>query len=140
MKIAAPVTHGKDAIDTFFGRAPFFAVKDTETGAITFEPNPAAQAEGGAGIKAAQAIVDLGVEALLVPQVGQNAQDVLVAGGVDVFQSSGGNLEANFKDLEAGALSKLLEAHAGYHSGGHGGGHGGRGGHGNGGNHGGGAR
>ena len=140
MKIAAPVTQGKDAIDTFFGRAPFFAVKDTETGAITFEPNPAAQAEGGAGIKAAQAIVDLGVEALLVPQVGQNAQDVLVAGGVDVFQSSGGDLEVNFKALEAGTLNKLLEAHAGYHSGGHGGGHGGRGGHGNGGNHGGGAR
>ena len=86
MKIAAPVTQGKDAIDTFFGRAPFFAVKDTETGAITFEPNPAAQAEGGAGIKAAQAIVDLGVEALLVPQVGRTRRMFWFCWGVMSFK------------------------------------------------------
>ena len=120
MKIAAPVTQERNAIDAFFGRAPLFAVKDTEAGTIVFEANPAAQAEGGAGIKAAQAIVDLGVEAAIVPQVGQNAQDVLVGGGVEVFQSIEGDLEANFKACEEGKLNKLLEAHGGYHAGGHG--------------------
>ena len=36
---------------------------DTETLAVEVLPNPAAQAQGGAGILAAQALVDAGVDA-----------------------------------------------------------------------------
>lgn len=61
MKIIMPVDEEKDTICATFGRAPYFAVHDTETGRTEILDNPAAQAEGGAGLKAAQFVLDCNV-------------------------------------------------------------------------------
>jgi predicted Fe-Mo cluster-binding NifX family protein len=60
MKIAIPLE--EKTLDTSvcasFGRAPFFLFYDTETKESIFVDNSAATSTGGAGIKAAQIIVD----------------------------------------------------------------------------------
>jgi hypothetical protein len=51
-----------------FGRAPFFMLYDSETKNASFIDNNAASSQGGAGIRAAQNIVDSKADALLTPR------------------------------------------------------------------------
>ena len=60
MKIAIPVNGDQVTVCPSFGRAPYFWVSDTESGDKSVLENPAAHSEGGAGIRAAQAVLDLG--------------------------------------------------------------------------------
>jgi len=60
MKIAIPVDEKslESNVCVSFGRAPYFLIYDTETKESIFLDNGAAASTGGAGIKAAQTIVD----------------------------------------------------------------------------------
>ena len=73
MIIAIPVNENRDDTDicVSFGRAPFFLFHDTDTGKSELVSNSAAQAPGGAGIKAAQFVVDKGAKALITPRCGE---------------------------------------------------------------------
>jgi predicted Fe-Mo cluster-binding NifX family protein len=100
-----------------FGRCPTFIFVETE--AMTFEavPNPALSASGGAGIQAAQFVVEHGAEAVLTGNVGPNATDVLQAAGVAVYLNSETSVRAAVEALKAGRLpiarGANVEAHAG---------------------------
>ncbi|NLB61607.1 MAG: dinitrogenase iron-molybdenum cofactor biosynthesis protein, partial [Clostridiales bacterium] len=79
MKIAIPVDEKtlESSVCVSFGRTPYFLIYDIETKESKFLDNSAAASTGGAGIKAAQTIVDNKVNALLTPRCGQNAADVI---------------------------------------------------------------
>ena len=53
----------------------------------TFIENSAANSEGGAGIKAAQNVVDSKAEILITPRCGQNAADVLQAADIKIYKT-----------------------------------------------------
>lgn len=121
MKIAIPVDE-KDMgtnVCVSFGRTPYFLVYDTETKQSTFLDNSAAASTGGAGIKAAQTIVDNKADALLTPRCGENAADVLKAADIKIFKTTSDPAKDNIDAFIAGKLSLLDEIHAGFH--GHGG-------------------
>ena len=117
MIIAIPINEDREDTDicVSFGRAPFFLFHDTETGKSERISNSAAQAQGGAGIKAAQFVVDKGVKALITPRCGENSAQVFKAADVAIYQSSGANAEQNLADLKAGKLTLLGSFHAGFH-------------------------
>ena len=120
MRIAIP-TDGNQMETTVcpsFGRTPFYALYDTETKTFEFMDNSAASSTGGAGIKAAQSLVDAGVEVLLTPRCGENAADVLKAAGVKMFKTSGTSVSENLKAYEENRLEPLSEIHPGFHHGG----------------------
>ncbi len=121
MKIAIPVD--KDIMSTevcvSFGRAPYFLLYNTETRESEFIENSAAESAGGAGIKAAQTIVDNQADALLTPRCGQNAADVLKAANIKLYKTEGSSAEENISKFIKGELPLLAEIHAGFH--GHGG-------------------
>ena len=75
MKISIPVDEKslESNVCVSFGRAPYFLIYDTETKESIFLNNGAAASTGGAGIKAAQTIVDNKVNTLLTPRCGENA-------------------------------------------------------------------
>ena len=60
MKIAMPVDEKtmESTVCISFGRTPYFLIYDTETNESVFLDNSAAASQGGAGIKAAQTVVD----------------------------------------------------------------------------------
>ncbi len=118
MIIAAPATESKTEVDDFFGRAPYLAVRNTETGETDFIDNPAVSAESGAGVKAAQVMIDNHVEAVCMPQCGKNAQDALLAAGIKILRNVESDLEASFAAMAAGQLEELADAHGGFHWGG----------------------
>jgi predicted Fe-Mo cluster-binding NifX family protein len=81
MKIAVP-SEGNTidrSVCQSFGRTFYFAVVDSETLEYKVIDNQAVSSQGGAGIKAAQAVVDSGAGAVVTFHCGQNAADVLKA-------------------------------------------------------------
>lgn len=121
MKIVIPVDY-KDMeanVCVSFGRAPYFLVYDTETKESTFIDNSAAASTGGAGVKAAQIIVDNKADVLLTPRCGENAANILKAGDIKIFKTADSLAKENINAFIKGKLALLDEIHAGFH--GHGG-------------------
>lgn len=119
MKIAIPVDDV--SMDTniciSFGRTPYFLIYDTETKDAVFLDNSAAACQGGAGIKAAQTIVDNKAEALITPRCGENAAEVFQAADIKIYQAKGTMLKHNLQAFESGELELLNEIHPGFHGG-----------------------
>ncbi len=117
MIVAVP-TQGKNLdaeVNSTFGRASNIVFVNTD--AMDFEviENPGASAQGGAGIKAAQALVDKKAEVLIAFECGQNAANVLKAAGISIYKSVPGTVIEVISKLKAGELVPLLDIHAGYH-------------------------
>ncbi len=119
MRIAIPVEENQKEICPSFGRAPLFYLYDTETKEGIYVENAAINAPGGAGIKAAQVILDVKADVVLVPRCGENAAKVLEAGGVRLYESVGVSVAENLQAYFDGKLTVLTDIHPGFH--GHGG-------------------
>ncbi len=63
--------------DKRFGRAAYFCVYNEDNGQATFIENQTAQVNGGAGTKAAEKMVELGVEKVISGDFGPKAKDLL---------------------------------------------------------------
>lgn len=116
MKIAIPVDDNRVTVSISFGRTPLFLFVDTETGEKEYLDNSAAASQGGAGIKAAQILVDNGVDVLLTPRCGENAAAVLQAAEVSMYKTAGDSVEENLAAFKAGKLELLSEIHSGFHN------------------------
>ena len=117
MIIAIPVNEKnlESNICESFGRTPYFLIYDINTKKSQFIENDAATSSGGAGIKAAQIIVDHRVNALLAPRCGENAADVLKTGDIKIFKTANTSAKDNIDFFMAGKLHILDEIHAGFH-------------------------
>lgn len=117
MKIVIPVDN--NSMDTnvciSFGRAPYFLLYNTESEEMSFMDNSAAASQGGAGIKAAQSIVDSGAAAIITPRCGDNAAEVIKAAGVKIYKTVNNSIQDNLKAFEGGKLNLLGEIHPGLH-------------------------
>ena len=118
MKIAIPTDENniKTSVCISFGRAPFFMIYDSETKQADFMDNAAASSQGGAGIKAAQSIVDNKAEVVLTPRCGDNAAEVLAAEGVKIYKTKEGSAMENIEEFLSGNLPLLTESHPGFHN------------------------
>ena len=118
MKIVVPVNEDRTTVCPSFGRAPYFSLTDTDTDKTEVVENAAADSEGGAGIRAAQAVLDMGAEALITPRLGENAANVLKAAGVRLYKPKLDGAQANVDALLVGFLEPLTAIHPGFHHGG----------------------
>lgn len=118
MKISIPVFNKsmESGIAESFGRSPYFLIYDTETKMSEFIDNAAIASQGGAGIKAAQTVVDSGAVAVLVPQCGENAANVLKEAGLKIYKTINNSIQDNINALNEGKLSLLENIHAGFHN------------------------
>ncbi len=93
-------------VDPRFGRAPYYIIVDTENpDNFRSIPNPQAQAASGAGIAAAQMVVQEGVQAVISGAFGPNAQAVLQSAGIRMFTAPSGITVAQALEmLENGTL------------------------------------
>jgi len=97
MKIAIPVEDKsiQSKVCISFGRTPYFLIYDTDTKNSMFLDNSAAASQGGAGIKAAQAITDEGVTALITPRCGENAAAVLTPANITIYKTKNDSIKDN---------------------------------------------
>lgn len=122
MRIAIPANEKnmEKVVCPSFGRAPYYLIYDIEKSEGAFIENSAASSQGGAGIKAAQIIVDNKVDALITPRCGQNAADVIKGANIKIYKSKSVSLNDNIKAFLENELSDLNDFHAGFHgNGGH---------------------
>lgn len=87
-----------------FGRCPAFVVVDSDTMEFRGTENAGAAAGGGAGIQAAQWVIEQGVEGLLSYNVGPNAFAVLEQAGVPVYRIEGGTVREVVQALNENKL------------------------------------
>lgn len=115
MIIAIPVEDNEVEICPSFGRTPLFYIYDTETKEGKYIENEAMNSPGGAGIKAAQTVIDEKAEVVLVPRCGENAAKVLEAGGVKLYESVGLSIEDNIQAFLDNKLGIVTDIHPGFH-------------------------
>lgn len=108
MKIAFTTSGaGLDApLESRFGRAPKFLVYDDASEQIQMIDNAEnVNAAQGAGIQAAQALVDLGVDCLVTGHCGPKAYRVLEASGIKVYNTDAATISQALEALHSGDLS-----------------------------------
>ena len=92
-------------VDPRFGRAKFFIVVDTESGAPAAHDNAQnVNAAQGAGIQAAQNLVELDVEAVLTGNVGPKAFSTLQAADIKMYIGATGSVAHAVEQFRAGQL------------------------------------
>jgi len=100
----------KDFLDSRFGRCKYFLIYDTEKDKVTVLENAAKNAGGGAGIVAAQQIIDESTDVLITGHLGPNAYDMIKDSGIKAYK--GENISSNIliKKYKNGELSEIKEA------------------------------
>jgi predicted Fe-Mo cluster-binding NifX family protein len=100
-----------------FGRCPYFVFVDTESMALEAVENPALASGGGAGVQAAQFIIEKGAQAVVSGNVGPNAFQVFQSAGLPVYSFSGGTVREAAEAFKAGRLTAVGGATAPEHAG-----------------------
>ena len=118
MKIAIPVEQNQiqTIISASFGRAPFYLIHNTENNQNEFIDNSALLSQGGAGVKAAQILLDQNVDVLIAPRCGENAALLLREGGVSLYKNNSEQPEKLIESFKQSQLELLIDIHAGYHN------------------------
>ena len=104
-------------LDPRFGRCQYFIIIDPDTMDFEAMVNESAMASGGAGIQAAQTIVNSGINALITGNVGPNAFDVLSAAGIETMTGASGTIRHALEQYKSGSLQPAAGATVDAHSG-----------------------
>ena len=105
------------AVDPRFGRCQYFLFVDTDTMDFEAVGNPAFVAGGGAGIQAAQLVVNKGSDVVITGNVGPNAFQALQAAGLKIVTGAQGAVRNVVEDFKGGAFgyagAPSVESHHG---------------------------
>jgi predicted Fe-Mo cluster-binding NifX family protein len=100
-------------VDARFGRARFFIVVDTGTGKFSAHDNAQnLNAMQGAGIQAAEDVINMDVDAVVTGKVGPRAFRTLRAGGVGIYIGAAGLVKNALEQFSADELQPASEPKA----------------------------
>ena len=118
MIIAIPTDYNTNdtTVCVSFGRAPYYLIYDTGTKNTSFLLNTAANSAGGAGIKAAQMIVDNKADYFISLSCGVIAANVLSSANIYIYKYIFASCMYYFFSFNRGKLSILDNIHPGYHN------------------------
>jgi predicted Fe-Mo cluster-binding NifX family protein len=100
-----------------FGRCPMYVFVDTDSMAAESVENPAISAGGGAGIQAAQFVVERGAQAVVSGNVGPNAFNVFQSASVPMYLFDGGTVRDAVEAFRSGKLQSTTDANVQAHAG-----------------------
>ena len=119
MKIAISST-GPDLdaeVDPRFGRCRYFVIVDSETKEFEVLDNQTGMTSSGAGIQAAQMVVNAGVNSVITGNLGPNAADTLAAAGLKTYLGVSGTVREALQQYKSGQLQEssgpTVESHFG---------------------------
>jgi len=117
MKIVVATTAGglDDTVSPVFGRSPTFTIVDVEGKKIknsSVIQNQYAGAMGGAGIQAAQTVINQGAKAVIAGNYGPNASMVFNQAGVEMVSAQGISVRDAVSKYLEGELSPVTTATA----------------------------
>jgi len=104
-------------VDPRFGRCPYFVIVNSETMKFDIVSNDSTNAAHGAGIQAAQTVVNSGAKVVITGNVGPNAFKVLSATGIKVLTGVSGSISQAIKKFKNGELQETNNPTVGGHFG-----------------------
>jgi predicted Fe-Mo cluster-binding NifX family protein len=117
MKIGISAT-GKDKdslMDMRFGRCEYFQIYDTQNEEVKIIENKAQSASGGAGIAAAQQLIDEKVDIIITGNLGPNAFKVIGKAGVKPYKCERMSICSAVEKYNKGDLLELTQAGPAHH-------------------------
>ncbi|WP_406659906.1 NifB/NifX family molybdenum-iron cluster-binding protein [Methanolobus sp. ZRKC3] len=114
MKICVTATsEGLNApVDPHFGRCQYFVIVDSDTMEFESIANTSSSASGGAGIKAAQQILNKNIGALITGSVGPNAFPILSSENIEVYGFATGSVSEAVSSYNDGMLESIGSANS----------------------------
>jgi len=91
-------------VDPRFGRSQYFIIVDPAIRAFEVVNNEAAALSGGAGIQAAQTVVNAGADTVVTGSLGPNSTNALMAAGLKVYLGASGTVRESLEQLKEGRL------------------------------------
>lgn len=117
MKIAMS-SHGTEAdslLDVRFGRCKYFQIHNTEGGKIKILENNGQFSGSGAGIAAAQQVLDENVDVIITGSLGPNAFKIINKSGIKVYKCESIVVSSVLEKLEKGELKELTQSGPAHH-------------------------
>ncbi|MBN2073747.1 MAG: NifB/NifX family molybdenum-iron cluster-binding protein [Actinobacteria bacterium] len=93
-------------VDPRFGRCPYFIIYDTSNDNFEVVNNQGRQAMGGAGIQAAQLVIDSKADAVISGNIGPNSYHVFSSASIKVYSGVSGTIEEAINKLKKGELKE----------------------------------
>jgi predicted Fe-Mo cluster-binding NifX family protein len=90
-----------------FGRCQTFMFVNSDTFDFEVLPNPARDASGGAGVQAAQLVLQHGAEAVIARRLGPNAFRLIHSSGIPAYVLEGATVRETVRAFQAKRLRKL---------------------------------
>lgn len=109
-----------DKLDQRFGRCSYFVIYDSDKGSSYTLENKGQSSGGGAGIAAAQQIIDEEVEVVITGNMGPNAYNLMKSSEIKVFHCENASCMEAIKSYEDKKLEEISSAgpsHMGMNSG-----------------------
>lgn len=101
-------------IDERFGRASYFLIVNTDDDSFDVIDNTVnVNAMGGAGVQAAQDVIDKGVEWILTGSMGPKAYDVISSAGVKIGSGASGTVRDALARLKENGFDPLDQSGVG---------------------------
>lgn len=119
MKIAV-VAKGKtlrSQVDDRFGRCLFFIVVDLESMGFEAIKNPGLEERDAAGIEACRILINKGVDAVVVKNIGHNALVTLNGSGIRVYVGASGTVFNAIEKLKKEELASTERPTVGFQDG-----------------------
>jgi len=110
MKICVSATSNslEASVDPRLGRCPYLIIVDTETMQFEAVPNiTSGSMGGGAGIQAAQIIINKGAKVVITGNVGPSALQALSAAGISVITGAYGSVREVVEKYKRGELKEV---------------------------------
>jgi predicted Fe-Mo cluster-binding NifX family protein len=121
MKVAISAT-GKTTdtlLDMRFGRCEYFQIYDTESGEVKIIENKGQLSGGGAGIAAAQQLIDEKIDVIITGSLGPNAYEIIEKSEIKSYKCGDISINSVLEKFNKGELSELKEAGPAHNSMGH---------------------
>lgn len=117
MKIAIS-SFGKSTTDLLnkrFGRCEYFQIYDNENNQVKVIENEGLKAGGGAGIAAAQQLVDENIDTLITGNLGPNAFEIIEKSKISAYKSDEILVEDVLEKFKNNQLSEIKIAGQSHH-------------------------
>ncbi|KGG80452.1 NifB/NifX family molybdenum-iron cluster-binding protein [Caloranaerobacter azorensis] len=103
-------------LDPRFGRCKYFVIVDTKTNDIKVVENEGLVSEHGAGVSAANLVVDEGVDVVVTRNIGPNSMKILTNAKITIYEGKADTINSNLELLKQDKLNEIKEprkAHSG---------------------------
>lgn len=109
MKIAISATGNtiENLLDMRFGRCEYFQIHDTESEEIKILENKGQNSSGGAGIAAANQLLDEKVDAIITGSLGPNAFELIEKAEIKAYKCGNIPISSVLKKYKKGELEEI---------------------------------